>query len=183
MIRIKMEDVSLDQKKIVNVQVILELFSSVTIIYVVYKMFKGIEISHPLYAIIFCNLITSLLSSLLNSIVFPFISSVRYTSLVNGNNIACLCFHFCCWCILSILRYLYILKKDYLDEKFSEPAKLLHVSIFALFLLFAINVSSLAIPRSKLWTYPWSKKQYGSWLWCLIYYLCFWSAVGAIFKS
>jgi hypothetical protein len=35
---------------------------------------------------------------------------------------------------------MYILKKDYLDENFSEPAKLLKVSIFALFLLFAINV-------------------------------------------
>jgi len=165
MIRIKMEDVSLDQKKIINVQVILELFSSVTIIYVVYKMYKGIEISNPLYAIVFCNLITSLLSSLLNSIVFPFISSVCYTSLVNGNNIACLCFHFCCWCILSILRYLYILKKDYLDEKFSEPAKLLHVSIFALFLLFAINVSSclstamyFGYPKVKIMNLPMEQK-------------------------
>jgi hypothetical protein len=160
-----MEDISLDQTKIVIVQIILELFSSAIIIFVVYKMYKEIEISHPVYAIIFSNLITSLLSSLLNSIIFPFISSYRYTNLVNGNNILCLCFHFSCWCILSFLRYMYILKKDYLDENFSEPGKLLKVSMFALFLLFAINVSSslstgmyFGYPEVKLMNLPLEQK-------------------------
>jgi len=152
-IRIKMEDISSHQIKIIYGQVILELLSSFIIYFVVHKVYKEIEINHPVYAIIFCNLITSLLSSLLNSVIFPFISSFRYISLVNGNNLACLYFHFCCWCILSILRYLYIIKKDWLDDKFSEPAKLLKISLFALFLLFAINVSS-SIATAMYFGYP-----------------------------
>jgi hypothetical protein len=165
MIRIKMEDISSNQIKIIYAQVILELLSSVVIYIVVYKVYKEIEISHPVYAIIFCNLITSLLSSGLNSLIFPFISSFRYTSLVNGNNIACLHFHFCCWCILSILRYMYIIKKDWLDENFSDPAKLLKISMFALFMLFAINVSSslataiyFGYPEVKIMSLPTNQK-------------------------
>jgi hypothetical protein len=48
---------------------------------------------------------------------------------------------------------MYILKKDFLDENFFEPTKLLKVSMFALFFLFAINLLS-GLPTAMYFGYP-----------------------------
>jgi hypothetical protein len=74
----------------------------------IYGMQRGIEISHPLYAILFLNLITSLAVTLVNISAFPFTHSEQYVIVSNSMNGSSLVFHCNCWCVSSIMRYLYI---------------------------------------------------------------------------
>ncbi len=120
----------------------LELFFSATHFTVLYNIYKGIEISHPVYAVVFCDHFINLVSSLINVAILPFVINYKYTVLVNGNNGLCLVFNSCCWCILSLLRYLYVTKKTWLENKFPEPVRLLKVSFSALGILAILNVSS-----------------------------------------
>lgn len=96
----KMAALGHDPIAIVSTQVTLECLSSAVLFCGSYLIYKGIEIGHPVYAVILANLIGTLASSLLNSALFPFLTPYRYTSLANLNNIVCLAFHCCCWCIL-----------------------------------------------------------------------------------
>ena len=82
------------------------------------QMYFGIEIAHPVYAVLFSNLLVTFLSTMLDVFVFPFITNLKYAVLVNGNNTTCLLFHCCCWCVLSVLRYLYIIKPKWLHKTF-----------------------------------------------------------------
>jgi hypothetical protein len=110
-------------------------------------LYLGIEISHPIYGILFSNLIVTTISSLINVLVFPFVKTIQYNTLVNGNNAACLNFHCCCWCILSVLRYLYIIHKPWLDKTFPKLFSLLLLSmlgVLALFLPGTITISAFA---------------------------------------
>jgi hypothetical protein len=137
-----MENLTLDKSEIVYGQVTLELLGCVILCTITYNMYKGIEIGHPIYAVIFCDLIGTLTSSLINTAILPFVDTCRYTSLANGNSIVFLAFHCCCWCVLSILRYIYIIKKAWLDEKFPDSSSLLKVSLSALVILVLWNASS-----------------------------------------
>jgi hypothetical protein len=128
--------------RIVRKEVFLELFFSAIHFTVLYNIYKGIEISHPVYAIVFCNNFINLVSSLINVAILPFVINYKYTVLVNGNNAVCLVFNSCCWCILSLLRYLYVTKKTWLQNKFPEPVRLLKVSFSALGILAILSVSS-----------------------------------------
>jgi hypothetical protein len=68
------------------------------------QMYTGLEIEHPIYKTVFCNLCVTLISSLINTVIFPFIKNLRFSSLMNANNALCIVFHYSIWCILSILR-------------------------------------------------------------------------------
>ena len=126
----------------VSKEVFLELFFIVIHFTVLYNIYKGIEISHPVYAVVFCDHFINLVSSLINVAILPFVINYKYTVLVNGNNAVCLVFNSCCWCILSLLRYLYVTKKTWLENKLPEPARLLIVSFSALAVLAILSVSS-----------------------------------------
>jgi hypothetical protein len=79
-----------DSIEIISIQVILELLSSALLFSVIYYTYKGIEIRHPVYAILFCDLIVALASSLANAVIIPFVpSTYTYTSLANGSNMFC----------------------------------------------------------------------------------------------
>jgi len=147
--------------EVVFIPIFLELFNIIMLIAGICLMYLGIEISHPVYGLLFSNLIVTTISSLINVFVFPFVKTIQYNTLVNGNNSACLNFHCCCWCILSVLRYLYIIHKQWLDKTFPKPFSLLLLSILgvlALFLPGTITVSALAIhlewPAVKLMKMP-----------------------------
>jgi len=131
-----------DRFEMVCVEVIFELLSSAILFTGSYYTYRGIEIRHPVYAVLFCDLIVALTSSLINAVIFPFVSTYRYSSLANGSNAFCFIFHSCCWCILSIQRYLYVTKKTWLEQKFPDPSRLLKVSLLSLIALVTFNVAS-----------------------------------------
>jgi len=100
-------------------------------------MYNGIEISHPVYATLFCNMIVTFLSSIIDVFVFPFVTNLKYSTLVSGNSVFCLLFHFSNWFVLSVLRYFYIVYPDQLHNKFPEQNMLSYLAIVLVFLVFA----------------------------------------------
>jgi hypothetical protein len=119
-----------------------------------YQMYSGIEIAHPVYAVLFCNLLITLLSSIIDILIFPFITILKYTVLVNANTTMCFLFHCCSWCVLSLLRYLYIINPKWLHEKFPNPKTLCALAIFGLFLIFILTFGTvLGTSMSFGWPY------------------------------
>ena len=51
--------------------VIPELVSLLCLISAIYGMFQGIEIGHPIYAVLFTNLVVATTSTILNMFLFP----------------------------------------------------------------------------------------------------------------
>jgi hypothetical protein len=123
-------------------EVVLELLNSVVLFVLAYYIFKRIEVGHPVYALIFGDILVTLASSLINGLVLPFVKTYHYISLTNGNSIVCLFFHCCCWSVLSVLRYMYIINKNWLEQTFPDPSRLRKVSFLALFILITINLST-----------------------------------------
>lgn len=116
------------------------------------QMYYGIEISHPVYGILFGNLIITLVSSFLNVFVFPFVTEFKYSTLLNGNNVAYFSLYLCCWLILSVLRYFYIVKADWLHAKFPNPRTLLKLACIG---ALAIFICSFFIVSVTLLTCGW----------------------------
>ncbi len=103
----------------------------------IYQMYCGIEISHPVYGLLFGNLIIALVSSLLNIFVFPYLTDFKYSTLVNGNNVTYFVFYLSCWLILSALRYAYIIKTHWLHARFPEPRTILLLAFIGVLSVFA----------------------------------------------
>ena len=107
----------------------------------IFQMFNGIEINHPIYHVLFINLIVTLVSSLITIFAFPFsLNNVKYSTVVNANNGFTLLFHCCCWAIVSALRYLYIMKKNGWKKIILIKSKLntyqpFHCFVFSYFVL------------------------------------------------
>jgi hypothetical protein len=121
------------------------------------QMYNRIEIGHPIFKILFCNLAVTLASSLLNVVTYPINKTIRYSTLVNSNNAFCLMFHCSSWCILSVLRYIYIDHSNWLHKKFPDPSKVGILAIMAVFLTHftsvGINISVAAMggwPQRKI---------------------------------
>jgi hypothetical protein len=107
------------------VPICVEVNNSILLCIGICQMYCGIEISHPVYGILFGHLIIALVSSLLNISVFPYLTDFKYSTLVNGNNVTYFVFYLSCWLILSVLRYAYVIKAHWLHEKFSKPRTVL----------------------------------------------------------
>jgi hypothetical protein len=106
-------------------------------------MYNGIEISHPIYATLFCNILITLLSSIIDVFVYPFLPNFKYSTLVNGSSVLCMLFQFCSWFVLSVLRYFYIVYPDQLHQRFPETKLLTCIAIISDILLFAISCTGM----------------------------------------
>jgi hypothetical protein len=129
------------------------------------QMYNGIEIEHPVFRVLFCNLIVALISSVLNIIAFPIKKDIKYSTIVNGNNAFCLLFHCCCWLFVSLLRFAYIIHKDWLFARFPDPKTLNRLVISSVFVtyfsccLLVLVVSMLCgWPRLKIFEMPMPQK-------------------------
>jgi hypothetical protein len=100
-----------------------ELINMAFLLLGIYGMYRGIEIQHPLYAILFCNLIVPLISTIINTTVFGFVSLEKYARLSNATNAFSVYFHGACWLLSSMIRYLYIMHNDWLFSKFPDVKK------------------------------------------------------------
>ena len=125
------------------IPICVEINSSVMLMVGINQMYFGIEIRHPVYGILFGNLIVALVSSLLNIFVLPFVSEFKYSTLVNGNNITYLVFYLSCWLVLSVLRYAYIIKTNWLHENFTEAKTILLLAYFGVVSVFTLCISSV----------------------------------------
>ena len=79
-------------------------------------MYQGIEIFHPIYVNLILNLLISLTVTIIDILAFSFIGSNQYVILSNGGNAFSLEFHCNCWCITSIIRYIYIMHEEWIHS-------------------------------------------------------------------
>ena len=63
----------------------------------IYGMYQGIEIQHPLYAVLFLNLLVPSTFTAVNITAFPFISTEEYIKVSNLSCAFCLYFHCTSW--------------------------------------------------------------------------------------
>ncbi len=106
-----------------------EVINLVFLLLGIYGMYRGIEIQHPLYAILFCNLIVPLISTIINTTVFGFVSLEKYARLSNATNAFSVYFHGACWLLSSMIRYLYIMHNDWLFSKFPDVKKQCRIAL------------------------------------------------------
>jgi hypothetical protein len=100
-----------------------ELINMIFLLLDIYGMYKGIEIQHPLYAILFFNLIIPLISTIINLTIFGFVSLENYVNVSNLTSAFSVYFHGICWMLSSVTRYLYIMHNDWLFSKFPDVKK------------------------------------------------------------
>jgi hypothetical protein len=84
-------------------------------------MYYGIEIHHPLYAVLFLNVIVVLILSLINItiyIVLPIGLFMQFSKLNGG---IFLIFQCTSWCLTSVIRYVYIVHGDWIDGVIPDP--------------------------------------------------------------
>lgn len=85
-----------------------------------YGMYNGINIMHPVYAVLFLNLAVALASSTTNICVALFLPSEMFMRASNGNCWITLVFYCSCWSVNSATRYVYILFNKMLYSKLAN---------------------------------------------------------------
>ena len=81
-----------------------------------YGMYQGIEISHPLYAVLYLNMIVPLITSILDIVVFFFVSTYNYILFSNIMIALASVFHCSSWCVTSALRFVYIIYGNWFNN-------------------------------------------------------------------
>ena len=115
----------------------------VVLTYGLRQMYLGIEISHPVYATLFCNLMSVLAASIIEMISLPFLNgSIRAETFAKSCAAFYALFHNCSWLVMAILRYLYIVNSHWIHQNFPDPKRLTAISIFAIYGIYILNLSS-----------------------------------------
>ena len=82
------------------------------------------------YAVLFCNVCFSFTTTCINSLSAIILPTFKLWCSVSAPlNFFSQLFHLVSWTVVSVLRYLYIVKADWLHQRFPDPSKL-KVSIF-----------------------------------------------------
>ena len=89
-----------------DIVIICDCFNIVLTIYCIRQMYLGIEIGHPVYATVFCNLITVLAACIVEILVLPFIKNIRIETVVKSGAAFYAMFQGSALLVISVLRYL-----------------------------------------------------------------------------
>lgn len=108
-----------------------EYFSTIALTIIIRGMYKGVEIGHPLFAVLFMSIIVTALSSALNIVAFVKLPFQKFILFFNFANIISLVFHLSSWCVASIIRYLYLNKEDWLFKTFPSQKTQRHIAMLA----------------------------------------------------
>ena len=118
-----MQNISSAEKEVTNttffvpeLMIVPECLNLFFLISGVYGMYRGVEINHPLYAILFADMIVPMICSTINIFSFPFIPILKYVFTSNFSTVVCVIFHCSCWCVTSVIRYIYIVHESWLQR-------------------------------------------------------------------
>ena len=127
------------------VQLLPEIFNSILTIAGIIQMYHGIEISHPVYLVLFCNLVASLISSLIDLVAFPITEVTTFEMVLLANGVFYLVFHSTCWEVVSILRYVYIVHPSWIGVKVPAEKNLCRMSLAFVFVQYTFGVVSMLV--------------------------------------
>jgi len=85
-----------------------------------FGMYNGIDITHPVYVVLFLNVCVALISSTINICVAVFLPSEIFMRASNGNCWITLVFYCSCWCVNSATRFVYVMFNKELHSKVSS---------------------------------------------------------------
>ena len=125
-----------------------EYINFVILLFAVYGMYQGIEIQHPLYAILFLNLIVPLCFTVVDMIGFVFMSCNKYVTLSNTNSGCSIYFHCTSWCLSSIIRYIYIVAPDWIHNVIPNARRQCYIT-FGVAFLFSVSLSAPVYSYAK----------------------------------
>ena len=111
--------------------------------YCIRQMYLGIEIGHPVYATLFCNLISVLAICIVEILVLPFLKNIRAETIVKSGAALYAMFQGTCWLVISILRYLYIVHNNWLHKKFQGTRTLTLLSIGLVYFVYSFCLGTL----------------------------------------
>ncbi len=111
----------------------------------IYGMYQGIEIQHPLYAVLFLNISFSWFSTFINLSAFTVISTRTYLTLSNATSAIVIYFHIICWFMTTLIRYMYIVQDVWLHKSIPDIKTQSLIAIVLVFVAIAmvqINVKT-----------------------------------------
>jgi len=114
----------------------------------VYGMYRAIAIQHPLYAILFLNLVVPLVLTCITIVAFMIIPNKRFVVLANTCSLLSLFFHCTCWCVSSIIRYVYIIHDVWIHKHIpstKHQCALAFVFAFTAFTCFSAPIIGYAL--------------------------------------
>jgi hypothetical protein len=132
--------VSLKYKHIYTIS---DVINTILLLVGILQMYNGIEIEHPVFRVLFWNLIVAFFLSAVSVIIYFFEKIIKYSTFVYSCNTFYIMFHCCCWLIVSLLWFVYIFHKDWLFEQFPDPNTLNRLVVASVFLIFLICWSIL----------------------------------------
>ena len=127
----------------------------------VYGTYQGIEITHPIYALLFTNLIFPAVATTINLLVLTLLQFRHWVRLSLFFNFFSLLFHMTSWSVISVMRYIFIEHQDWINNRWPDVTKLKPHAIFAQFASFFFflffNTLGYAIGASP---YGWPQKSF-----------------------
>ena len=134
--------------------IVCDCFNIGLLLYGMRQMYFGIEISHPVYATLFCNLASVLTASAVEIVALPFLKDIRAETFVKSCASFYAIFHGTTWLVMSVLRYLYIVHSNWVHAKFPNSRSLTVISIGFIYLIYSICLAttlSVLVPNG--WPY------------------------------
>ena len=107
-----------------------------------YGMYHGVEINHPIFAVLFLDLSMALTFTTLDLAAFAFVATPKFVTISNSGSVMSLMFHCSCWCVASVVRYVYIVHENRLHDVMPNHRTQCLVAGIAVFVL----IVSLAGP-------------------------------------
>ena len=106
-------------------------------------MFNGIEIDHPIYAVLFSNMSVCLFSASVNVVTLFCVNASMFVVVANASNTWYMIYHCVTWSVTSLLRYAYIFHGPWIDSRFPDASKLRNLSVVSTFVVFVVLLTPL----------------------------------------
>jgi len=146
--------VSHNPAEVIIAAMICDSFNIVVLLFSIRQMYLAIEIGHPAYAVLFCNLIAVILASAAEIAALPLLEFIRVQTFVKNCTAFVVIFHACTWFVMSVLRYLYIVHNDWVHKTFPDARKLTILSLCLTYCIYCITVLTfLPLFLIKKWPY------------------------------
>jgi len=123
--------------------VICDSFNTGLLVCCIQQMYLSVEIGHPVYATLFCNLVSVLAASILELLTIPLLEQIQVQTFVKSWSYFYSIFHACTWLVMTVLRYVYIVHNDWVHKTFTQSRTLTVLSISLIYCVYFLTVSMI----------------------------------------
>jgi hypothetical protein len=123
----------------------------------IYGMNRGVEIGHPVYSLLFANLIFPLATTFIILFASFAININHWKAISSVVNMITMLYHHSSWAILSVLRFWLITKPDWVHSKWPDPTNLRNLALGSVALAFTLVVAAILgyfIPSAMAYGWP-----------------------------